>query len=217
MNAICPDSELAPSSRLQEILHSLLTTQFNPGGKLHRSLSGHARPMALYLDCACPTASFRVFCAATAGMHRIRFATEQARPSPERVVQSERISLVLPVVHGNDPASVYRSADVVVSTCSCLGCIPKFIEALACGVPVAALPGDGAYQVLGSQGRGRDDHLPMTVGAVDQDLERAVACAMRCDRTAVAVAGAHLLAIAGVARDDASCLRAARQSAPCAA
>ncbi len=88
-------------------------------------------------------------------------------------------------------AAAYRSADCFVfpSRTDTFGLV--IIEALACGVPVAALPVAGPLDIVGPQGRGPDGTLPATVGALDDDLGRAIATALRCDRQAAAVIGAR--------------------------
>lgn len=65
------------------------------------------------------------------------------------------------------------------------------IEALACGLPVAAYPVAGPLDVIGAHGRGPADDLPMQVGALDEDLALAINKALRCDRTGAAVQGAR--------------------------
>ena len=64
------------------------------------------------------------------------------------------------------------------------------IEALACGLPVAALPFPGPLDIVGANGRGPNGDLPMTIGALDEDLSIAIHKALRMDNLAAAVAGA---------------------------
>jgi glycosyltransferase involved in cell wall biosynthesis len=64
------------------------------------------------------------------------------------------------------------------------------IEALACGLPVAAFPVAGPLDIVGARGRGPDDSLPMTVGALGEDLGEAIARALTCDPLGAAVHGA---------------------------
>ena len=92
---------------------------------------------------------------------------------------------------GVELASAYCAADAFVfpSRTDTFGLV--MIEALACGVPVAAFAVPGPIDIVGPQGRGADGTLPMTIGAVDSDLGAAVARALRCDRMGAAVAGAR--------------------------
>ncbi|HSI17919.1 MAG TPA: glycosyltransferase, partial [Sphingomonas sp.] len=76
-------------------------------------------------------------------------------------------------------AAAYAAADVFVfpSRTDTFGLV--MIEALACGVPVAAYPVTGPVDVL----------VP-TVGAMDDDLTAAIATALTRDRAACAAYGA---------------------------
>ena len=91
---------------------------------------------------------------------------------------------------GEELAAAYRSADCFVfpSRTDTFGLV--IIEALACGVPVAALPVPGPIDILGADGRGPDGTAPFTVAALDEDLALAIARALRLDRHAAAVYGA---------------------------
>lgn len=90
---------------------------------------------------------------------------------------------------GEQLASVYRGADCFVfpSLTDTFGLV--VIEALACGLPVAAFPVAGPLDILGEHGRGADHAFPAAVGALDADLGIAVAKALRVDRSAAAVFG----------------------------
>lgn len=80
---------------------------------------------------------------------------------------------------GHDLAACYAGADVFVfpSKTDTFGLV--VIEALACGTPVAAYPVQGPLDIL----------TPAT-GAMDDDLGRAIAAALQCDRDACAAHGA---------------------------
>lgn len=93
--------------------------------------------------------------------------------------------------HGEELARAYCSADVFVfpSRTDTFGLV--MIEALACGLPVAAYPVPGPLDVVGGNGHGPADDLPMQIGAVDEDLALAIHKALRCDRIAAAVQGAR--------------------------
>ena len=72
---------------------------------------------------------------------------------------------------GDDLARCYANADVFVfpSKTDTFGLV--MIEALACGTPVAAFPVPGPLDILTQQ-----------VGAMDDDLDAAIAAALGCDR-----------------------------------
>ncbi|MDE2412954.1 MAG: glycosyltransferase family 1 protein [Sphingomonadales bacterium] len=96
----------------------------------------------------------------------------------------------LGALSGVDLARAYCSADVFVfpSRTDTFGLV--LIEALACGLPVAAYPVAGPLDIIGSKGRSADDTHPATVGALDEDLGRAIRHALRCDPLGAAVLGA---------------------------
>lgn len=87
-------------------------------------------------------------------------------------------------------ARAYCSADVFVfpSRTDTFGLV--LIEALACGLPVAAFPVPGPLDIIGQHGRGPDGCLPATIGALSEDLALAVRRALRLDPMAAAVIGA---------------------------
>lgn len=93
--------------------------------------------------------------------------------------------------HGEELARAYCSADVFVfpSRTDTFGLV--MIEAMACGLPIAAYPVPGPLDVVGAKGRGPADDLPMQIGALDEDLALAIYKALRCDRMAAAVQGAR--------------------------
>lgn len=96
----------------------------------------------------------------------------------------------LGALHGEELARAYCSADVFVfpSSTDTFGLV--VIEALACGLPVAALPVRGPIDILGPNGRGPDNRMPATIGAMDQDLTRAIRRAEQLDPLAAAIFGA---------------------------
>jgi glycosyltransferase involved in cell wall biosynthesis len=92
---------------------------------------------------------------------------------------------------GEELASAYRAADCFVfpSLTDTFGLV--VIEALACGLPVAAFPVSGPSDILGENGRGSRDEMPATVGVLDHNLETAIVKALRLDKKAAAVFGAQ--------------------------
>ncbi|WP_374527203.1 glycosyltransferase family 4 protein [Novosphingobium sp.] len=91
---------------------------------------------------------------------------------------------------GDALARAYCSADVFVfpSRTDTFGLV--LIEALACGVPVAAYPVAGPLDIIGAHGRGADGSFPATVGVLEEDLDMAIRKALRLDPLAAAVIGA---------------------------
>lgn len=92
--------------------------------------------------------------------------------------------------HGAELASAYTAADVFVfpSRTDTFGLVN--IEALACGLPVAAYPVPGPADILGADGRGMHDG-PARIGALSEDLAEAIALALTADRRAAAIEATH--------------------------
>ena len=95
----------------------------------------------------------------------------------------------LGALSGTKLAQAYCSADVFVfpSRTDTFGLV--MIEAMACGLPVAAYPVQGPIDVVGKGGLGPDGTLPQPVGALDEDLAKAISEALTCDRKAAAAHG----------------------------
>lgn len=110
-------------------------------------------------------------------------------PDLERLRASYPAARFLGALAGENLARAYCSADVFVfpSRTDTFGLV--MIEALACGIPVAALPVPGPLDIIGEHGRGPASDLPMTIGAVNEDLGLAIRKAFRLDRLGAAVHG----------------------------
>ena len=82
---------------------------------------------------------------------------------------------------------IYASADVFVfpSRTDTFGLVN--IEALASGVPVAAFPVRGPLDIIGTHGCGHGGHA--RIGALDENLDSAIALALSADRSACAAEG----------------------------
>ena len=95
----------------------------------------------------------------------------------------------LGALHGERLASAYTAADVMVfpSRTDTFGLVT--IEALACGVPVAAFPVAGPLDILGADGTGHHGGRGV-IGAVGDDLEAAILKAL-CGDPAACVAEAR--------------------------
>jgi glycosyltransferase involved in cell wall biosynthesis len=94
-------------------------------------------------------------------------------------------------MHGENLASAYRAADVFVfpSLTDTFGLV--VIEALACGVPLAAYPVQGPIDIVGGSGRGVDGSLAQFVAGVDDDLATAIAKASKVNRRDAAEFGSR--------------------------
>lgn len=89
-------------------------------------------------------------------------------------------------LQGQQLASAYAAADVFVfpSLTDTFGLV--MIEALACGVPVAGYPVAGPLDVVGRDGRGQRSGLVAPIGVLDDDLDKAIFCALTINRQAAA-------------------------------
>ncbi|MFM5924885.1 MAG: glycosyltransferase family 4 protein [Novosphingobium sp.] len=96
----------------------------------------------------------------------------------------------LGALSGKELARAYCSGDVFVfpSRTDTFGLV--LIEALSCGLPVAAYPVAGPLDIVGLHGRGPGNDLPATIGALDEDLTAAIRKALRLDPLGAAMAGA---------------------------
>jgi glycosyltransferase involved in cell wall biosynthesis len=104
-------------------------------------------------------------------------------PALEKLAKRYPDVLFMGAKQGAELAACYAAADVFVFP----SCTDTFglvnIEALACGVPVAAYPVSGPLDIIGSDGRGvHGGHK--RIGAVDEDLGAAVRLALSGDRAA---------------------------------
>ncbi len=98
-------------------------------------------------------------------------------------------AIFMGTLSGDALASAYAAADVFVfpSITDTFGLV--IIEALACGVPVAAFPIAGPLDILGMDGRGGIHRRVNVAGAVDANLNRAITKALKIKRVDAAVLG----------------------------
>ena len=157
--------------------------QFNPSVPPHPKLDSLPRPLLLnvgrvaveknigaFLDCK--VAGTKVVVGGGPALELFR------RRYPEAVFMGEK--------HGRELASCYTAADVFVfpSRTDTFGLVN--IEAMACGVPVAAFPVQGPADIIGPRECGlHGGSLP--IGALDEDLAVAIRRALKADRTAAAM------------------------------
>lgn len=112
-------------------------------------------------------------------------------PDLEKLKVQYPDAIFVGALSGERLAQAYCSADVFVfpSRTDTFGLV--MIEALACGLPVAALPVPGPLDIVGLSGRGPDGTFPATIGALEDDLAIAVQRSLRLDRKAAAIIGAR--------------------------
>lgn len=159
---------------------------FRPVGDLHPDLARLPRPIQLCVGRIAPEKNLEAF---------LSLDTPGSKVVIGDGPDLDRLRAAYPDAHfpgamvGEELASAYRTADCFVfpSLTDTFGLV--VIEALACGLPVAAFPVAGPIDILGPKGRGSDGLFPATVGALDSDLGSAIAKALTLDRKAAAVLG----------------------------
>ncbi|MFT4027032.1 MAG: glycosyltransferase family 1 protein [Novosphingobium sp.] len=161
---------------------------FRPGGETHPALADLPRPILLNVGRVALEKNLEAFLAADVPGTKVVVGDGPALEDLRRRYPEARF---MGALSGDELASAYRSADSFVfpSKTDTFGLV--VIEALACGVPVAALPVPGPLDILGPAGRGVDGDFPATVGALDHDLTVAIQRSLTLDRQAAAIFGAR--------------------------
>lgn len=158
--------------------------QFRPQGDLHPEMVDLPRPILLNVGRVAPEKNLEAFLGLETPGTKVVVGDG---PALETLRKTYPGVVFLGSLGGEVLASAYRTADCFVfpSLTDTFGLV--VIEALACGVPVAAFPVSGPIDILGDNGRGTDDDFPARVGAVSNDLVDAIALALQADRQAAAI------------------------------
>lgn len=148
---------------------------FRPGLAPHPAMAGLEGPVQLYVGRVAIEKNLEAFLKTTHPGTKVVVGDGPARAALEARFPEAKF---LGPMFGAELASAYAAADVFVfpSKTDTFGLV--MIEALACGVPVAAYPVTGPIDVL----------TPET-GAMDADLTSAIAEALTRDRVACAAYG----------------------------
>lgn len=159
---------------------------FRPDGAVHPDLADLPRPILLNVGRVSLEKNLEAFLGADVPGTKVIVGEGPALEDLKRRYPQARF---MGALSGEELASAYRAADSFVfpSKTDTFGLV--VIEALACGVPVAALPVQGPLDILGLRGRGIDDDFPATVGALDDDLAIAIQRSLTLDRQAAAIFG----------------------------
>ncbi|MBW8784984.1 MAG: glycosyltransferase family 1 protein [Novosphingobium sp.] len=161
---------------------------FRPDGDRHSALERLPRPVLLSVGRVAPEKNLEAFLEANVAGTKVVVGDG---PALAELRQRYPQAVFLGALQGQELAAAYRSADCFVfpSRTDTFGLV--VIEALACGLPVAAYPVAGPLDIIGRSGRGVEAAMPATIGALDDDLECAIEKALRCDRLAAAVFGSR--------------------------
>ena len=164
--------------------HSL----FLPEGPRHPAMTNLIGPVMLYVGRVAPEKNLAAFLDLETPGTKVIVGNG---PSLEMLRRRYPNVHFLGALSGEELASAYRAADCFVfpSLTDTFGLV--VIEALACGVPVAAFPVTGPIDILGPQSRGADGDLSTPAGALDHDLGNAIRKALVCSRASAAELGAR--------------------------
>ncbi|MCW3836393.1 glycosyltransferase family 4 protein [Sphingomonas canadensis] len=148
---------------------------FRPGLAPHPAMQGLQGPVQLYVGRVAVEKNLEAFLACRHPGTKVVVGDGPARAALEARYPQARF---LGAMFGEELASAYAAADVFVfpSRTDTFGLV--MIEALACGVPVAGYPVTGPVDVLTAE-----------TGAMDEDLDAAIAAALTRDRAACAAYG----------------------------
>lgn len=156
--------------------------QFHPGVPPHPALAKLRRPILLSVGRIAPEKNIQAFLDC-----RVAGSKVVVGDGPALAALKARYPnvLFLGAKGGAELASVYTGADVFVfpSRTDTFGLVN--IEALACGVPVAAYPVPGPADIVGAAERGIHGGK-RRIGGLDEDLGMAIARALKADRQAAA-------------------------------
>ena len=161
--------------------------QFNPKVPPHSALADLPRPILLNVGRVAPEKNIKAFLDLDVEGTKVVVG---GGPALERLKEKYPKVVFLGPKHGAELASVYTGADVFVfpSRTDTFGLVN--IEALACGLPVAAYPVPGPADIVGPDERGIHGGKG-SIGALDEDLGKAVARALKADRKAAAREATH--------------------------
>jgi glycosyltransferase involved in cell wall biosynthesis len=161
---------------------------FRPGHELHPAMANLPRPIMLNVGRVAAEKNLEAFLSSKVAGSKVVVGDGPALAEMQQRYPDVHF---LGSLSGEELASAYCSADCFVfpSRTDTFGLV--VIEALACGLPVAAYPVSGPIDILGQHGRGPRDEMPATVGMLDDDLDRAIAGALQLDGKAAAVFGSR--------------------------
>ena len=152
--------------------------QFHPGVPPHPALAELPRPILLSVGRIAPEKNLAAFLNLPVAGSKVVIGDG---PELNKLTAAYPDALFLGARHGEELASLYTAADALVfpSRTDTFGLVN--IEALACGLPVAAYPVPGPADIIGRDERGRHGGTGR-LGAIDADLGKAVDRALSAGR-----------------------------------
>ena len=156
---------------------------FRPEGAIHPDMAAMARPILLNVGRVACEKNLEAFLGLDTSGTKVVVGDGPALAGLKARYPAARF---LGALSGEALASAYRGADAFVfpSLTDTFGLV--VIEALACGVPVAAFPVAGPRDILGPAARGEGDDAPAPVGRLDPDLAVAIKGALAAPRDGAA-------------------------------
>lgn len=161
---------------------------FRPEGALHPAMAALPGPVLLNVGRVAAEKNLEAFLDARVPGSKVVVGDGPALAALRRKYPDV---LFLGSLSGEPLASAYRAADCFVfpSRTDTFGLV--IIEALACGLPVAAFPVPGPLDILGRDGRGVEASLPQPAGVLHESLEYAIDGALSLERPAAASLGSR--------------------------
>jgi glycosyltransferase involved in cell wall biosynthesis len=161
-------------------------SNFHPGHIPHPALANLPKPVMLSVGRVSIEKNLDAFLSAPVAGTKVVVG---GGPAFDQLKARYPDAIFMGSLKGVELASAYAAADVFVfpSRTDTFGLV--LIEALACGLPVAAFPVSGPLDIIGPCGQGVNSELGRPVGCLDEDLTAAIKNALRCDPSGAAAYG----------------------------
>ncbi len=152
--------------------------QFHPGQAPHPMLANLPWPVMISVGRVSIEKNLDEFLRAPVGGTKVVVG---GGPALEQLKARYPGAIFMGPLKGAELASAYTAADIFVfpSKTDTFGLV--IIEALACGLPVAAFPVSGPLDIIGRYGTGPHSNLKHAAGCLDDDLPTAIQKALLCN------------------------------------
>jgi 1,2-diacylglycerol 3-alpha-glucosyltransferase/glucuronosyltransferase len=160
---------------------------FNPHAAPHPQMKDLPRPILLNVGRVAVEKNIEAFLSLQVAGTKVVVG---GGPALDRLKARYPETVFLGPKHGAELVSTYTAADIFVfpSRTDTFGLVN--VEALACGLPVAAYPVPGPVDILGHDGRGIHGGSE-PIGALDKDLGIAIRHALLANRASAAAEALH--------------------------